>query len=578
MSHRLRQASRWSTAALLAVTLGVRIEVLLSVGWHNLGTKELRDVVVSNSGRAWSASEPLRRARIFIDRALAVYPMARTYRNAAIVSILLGQAGVAVEESRIAVELNSTDDMNYIALGRAYDAGGRLGSIFGTYFEKGYQPQHMPNTLVAGLLVVEGDGYYQEGKLALASERYYRAIGDDPSYAPAYLGLSRINASQGKDLEALYLYREALIIGGCCLKVDVYEGYYQLLAQVVENNAQTGLLGRNGPGETDYILGEAYWKGGQTDLAVAALNRALSNAQTLTRGQYVRVHFLLGLADEQGGRFESAIDHYERSVDLDVRRVDVQLHLLRLYEKLGLMEDAVRVTRHVAALQPEGDVDDVRPGVHLLGYDVDETEMEVGPVFSMTLYWQVPSGIAPSGTDSLQIGDRLLVVVTVHNLAANGAFEWPDPRDKVLGFADYDLRARVATIVAVSGPVAETYVLDLPPATIVAPSGVQSPAIGLLRGIPYLLGAEHLGHAGSEMRLQCRWVAPSGQSAEASVGSERAVGRWTGTGGIVQLPEDSPYRAGSVRLLNLDPQFDLLFDNVFLVELPQLPTLTGRVK
>ncbi|MEZ4860947.1 MAG: hypothetical protein R3C14_06550 [Caldilineaceae bacterium] len=64
-------------------------------------------------------------------------------------------------------------------------------------------------------------------------------------------------------------------------------------------------------------------------------------------------------------------------------------------------------------------------GAQLIGYDVDEDLLELGPVVELLLWWQLPPTLSSPNGVGVRIGDWWIQRYTGYNLVANAGFEWP---------------------------------------------------------------------------------------------------------------------------------------------------------
>lgn len=289
-----------------------------------------------------------------------------------------------------------------------------------------------------------------------------------------------------------------------------------------------------------------------------------------------RARYLFGQAIqyEQTGKLPEAVVALEEAVLQDERFIPAYYQLLELYRQLRALEKLDTLLARLGMLAPEYEVNqEVRPGLMLLGYDLDERQLEADIPVSITLYWQL-AGLTGerslslteySGWQIYQYSSRIYQAGRVDNLVRNGGFEqalWsgvgipngfrpkyvPQPEDAVAQVLDY--RGDGPSMVARIGP---------------ASAGLETHRIPIQPDAWYLQAAWVKTEGGAGLHFGRWWERPTkGEPTYNYAVRSGELPQWTYVSEVITSPSDSV--RSEVWLLNFGGLG--YFDDVFFIRLP----------
>jgi tetratricopeptide (TPR) repeat protein len=233
--------------------------------------------------------------------------------------------------------------------------------------------------------------------------------------ASILVGVARYYADRGQPDKALEAYRSATAIYGNGISDAVYLEFYELATQVdpTDGRARTQLI--------RYLE-----LNGETDRMRDELLNAIQNAEAwgLSDAWLADALYRLGMRCEDEGNTEGAISGYRQALELDSRVITAMARLAAIYERDGDADQAELWKRRLAELKPDYAVgQDVGDGWYLVGYDLDEQELQDSREIDIWLYWVSASPYETSTPGWYRAGDRWVQLTTVYNQAFNGGFE-----------------------------------------------------------------------------------------------------------------------------------------------------------
>ena len=138
----------------------------------------------------------------------------------------------------------------------------------------------------------------------------------------------------------------------------------------------------------------------------------------------------MGLDFETKGDIDKAAEYYEIALKTDKQIIDCYYRLKNIYEKKGNMEEATLIKHKLLQLKPTHGLGyKLNESLTLLGYSLNELEMQAKQSFQITFFWGNPGQSSELSHEMLgasniyRIDNRLYQVKKIKNLAPNSSFE-----------------------------------------------------------------------------------------------------------------------------------------------------------
>jgi tetratricopeptide (TPR) repeat protein len=193
-----------------------------------------------------------------------------------------------------------------------------------------------------------GDAYRFKGDFNAAVSAYQSAIGLDPNYGPAYVGLARARLGIDPNTDVRSFLDDAIR-----LDANFGEAYLERAAARIRQNDIPGALSDLAQADTKlpgsplvyYTLAQARLKEGDTEKAIQAAEKA--NELDVT---HLPTYLLLGELYAQAGRHEDAVNAL--NIYIKYRSQDSRAYLLlgKMQYQNGDYEDAVKALDQATAL------------------------------------------------------------------------------------------------------------------------------------------------------------------------------------------------------------------------------------
>ena len=227
-----------------------------------------------------------------------------------------------------------------------------------------------PSSLEAYDLVLRGRALYERVDRSANSQArmlFKHAIELDPNYAPAYIGLGRVELNgvlQGWTADPAAAIQRAQSLGRKAIDLDPSSaGAHELLGstfirygdydRALNEMRRAIKLNNSDPEAYAGLAGASVWSG-DVDGAIKNFETAVKLGLNLN----VNNSFLLGVAYVLAGRDTDAIRVLENSVDTNKTDVYSRAILAAAYAEAGRPDDAARMTRDVHTIDPRFDTDD----------------------------------------------------------------------------------------------------------------------------------------------------------------------------------------------------------------------------
>jgi tetratricopeptide (TPR) repeat protein len=191
----------------------------------------------------------------------------------------------------------------------------------------------------------------EEGRVDDALVHYRRAIGIEPSYAPAYNNMGTALRRAGRLDEAVASYRRAIE-----MLADYPDAHYNLANALIDQGKpaeatthfRIALRAIPGEARVHNNLGIALAEEGKLDEAIAAFERALE-----ADPQSAITHRNLGDALSSRGRGDEAIAHLRRAVEIAPEDAGFHYDLGSIYLQASRFREATGEFRQAIALKPD---------------------------------------------------------------------------------------------------------------------------------------------------------------------------------------------------------------------------------
>jgi adenylate cyclase len=227
-----------------------------------------------------------------------------------------------------------------------------------------------PSSLEAYDFVLRGRALYERVDRSANSQArglLKRAIELDPNYAPAYVGLGRVELNgvlQGWTADPAAAIQRAQNLGQKAIDLDASSaGAHELLGSTyirygdydhaLDEMRRAIKLNSSDPDAYAGLAGASLWSGD--------IDGAIKNFETAVKlglNMNVNNSFLLGVAYVLAGRNVDAIHVLERSMDANNTDVYSRAILAAAYAEAGRQDDAARVARDVHTIDPRFDTAD----------------------------------------------------------------------------------------------------------------------------------------------------------------------------------------------------------------------------
>ncbi len=227
-----------------------------------------------------------------------------------------------------------------------------------------------PSSLEAYDLVLRGRALYERVDRSANSQARMllkRAIELDANYAPAYVGLGRVELNgvlQGWTADPAAAIRRAQSLGQKAIGLDASNaGAHELLGstyirygdydRALDEMRRAIKLNSSDPDAYAGLAGASVWSGD--------IDGAIKNFETAVKlglNMNVNNSFLLGIAYVLAGRDADAIRVLERSIATNKTDVYSRAILAAAYAEAGRQDDAARVARDVHTIDPRFDTAD----------------------------------------------------------------------------------------------------------------------------------------------------------------------------------------------------------------------------
>lgn len=198
-------------------------------------------------------------------------------------------------------------------------------------------------------LALDGNNELVKGNVAIARERFERALKYNPKNSPAYFGLAEVYASTDRDPEAILNYEKALANDKDLTEIYVPLGilYYQQgeIAKAEGLLAKAIALWPN-DAQAQYFLGLIRYSQNDNDAALVAFNRA----KTLDPN-YAEAFFQSGETLFRLKKYREAADDYKKATELKPNYFDAFLGLGSSYFEIDSYPEAVAAYKQAERLK-----------------------------------------------------------------------------------------------------------------------------------------------------------------------------------------------------------------------------------
>jgi tetratricopeptide (TPR) repeat protein len=308
--------------------------------------------------------------------------------------------------------------------------------------------------------------------------------------------------------------------------------------------------------------------------------RAYVASPSFFASRQARLMLSAGERCEQKGDTECALQNYQDALRLDSHSIPAYYHLYRLYALRGDHEQSQALLHALESLPPAYPLAKPAPvgDFALVGYDLDESSLEMGRSVEVVLHWQAEKAAATDFSESVQgdwhiylLGKRLYQVGSVTNMATNGGFELTstvyDQRPYGFTAERYDPEKYAAhRLVIANDTGAPTVCAELDNRRVVGGfSGyMSSESWPISADTPYLLGGR-VRSAQQAGKIGLLWTGRGVPDDEQNRYVPASIDRngWVYHAGVLEPPQAAVFLR--LQLLNQVQDGVACFDNLFLI-------------